>query len=76
MFKGINFKEFLNDHREWHAFVDGFGIVFCPFLLLVKGIRRDLIKEIKGELHYFLFGAFLGVIAAVQFWIGVYKVVF
>ena len=76
MFKWFDIKEFLSTPKEWHAFVDGFGITFCPFLLLVRGIRRELIKEIKGELHYFLFGAFLGVIAAVWFWIGVFKVVF
>lgn len=57
---GINFKQFLSEHREWHALVDGFGLVLCPFLLLVPEIRKELLGEIAGELHYFVFGGVLG----------------
>ena len=58
-----NLKEFVSDHREWHALVDGFGIVICPLPLLLCGVRKELVKEIRGELHYFLAGAILGVVA-------------
>lgn len=57
-----NLKEFVSDHREWHALVDGFGIVICPLPLLLRGVRKELVKEIAGELHYFLAGAILGVV--------------
>lgn len=67
MFGGITFKEFLSDYREFHALVDGWGIVLCPFFLAVQGIRKLLISEIGEELHYFLFGGVLGVWT----WVGI-----
>jgi hypothetical protein len=70
MFKWFSIKEFLSTPEEWHALVDGFGLVLCPLFLLVQGIREELLGEIVDELHYFLFGGVLGVWA----WIGIVKV--
>ena len=67
MLKGIDFKDFLNSQKEFHALVDGWGIVLCPFFLAVRGIREVLIGEIKDEMHYFLFGGVLGVWT----WVGI-----
>ena len=67
IFKGIDFSDFLSSHEEFHALVDGWGVVLCPFLLVVRGIREKLISEVENELHYFLFGGVLGVWA----WIGI-----
>ena len=78
MFKWFSIKEFLSTPEEWHALVDGFGLVLCPLFLLVRGIREELLREISGddeqhgELHYFLFGGVLGVFT----WIGIAKAVF
>jgi hypothetical protein len=60
-------KSFMNTDKEWHSFVNGFGIVAFPFLLLVRKIRIELARAIEGELHYFLFGCFLGVISLIGF---------
>jgi len=74
MFNGINFKEFLNNHGEWHALVEGFCDGFFPF---IRGVISDKLKtELAGEHHYYRAGVIVGVIAAVWFWIGVYKAVF
>ena len=59
LFGGIKLSQFLSEHREWHSLVDGFGLVLCPFLLLVPEIRKELLGEIAGELHYFVFGGVL-----------------
>ena len=72
MFKWFSIKEFLSTPEEWHALVDGFGLVLCPLFLLVREIREELLGEIADELHYFLFGGVLGV----WVWIGITKAVF
>ena len=71
MFKGINFKQFLSDYKEWHAAIEGFCDGFFPF---TKGvISNELKTELEGEHHYYRSGVILGVIAAVWFWVGVFK---
>ena len=70
---GIKFKQFLSEHIEWHALVEGVCDGFFPF---IKGVISDELKtELKGEHHYYRAGVILGVIGAVWFWIGVYKFV-
>jgi hypothetical protein len=70
---GLNLNQFLSEHEEWHALVEGFCDGFFPF---IKGVISDELKTDLGkEHHYYRPGVILGVIAAVWFWIGVYKAV-
>ena len=73
MFNGINFKQFLSEYQEWHALVEGFCDGFFPFIkgAISDGLKADLAKEH----HYYRPGVILGIIAAVWFWIWIYKVV-
>ena len=75
MFNGINFKEFLSTHEEWHSLVEGFCDGFFPFGNKYQP-SKELKQAIEGEHHYYRSGFIVGVIAAVWFWIGVYKAVF
>jgi len=75
MFNGINFKEFLSTHKEWHALVEGFCDVFMPFVKRYEP-SKELKENIQGEHHYYNAGRVIAFIAVVWFWIGVYKVVF
>ena len=62
MFDGIKPKTFLNTHQEWHAYLIGFCVGFCPWIPeLIQS--ANLRKLIKGEEHYFVAGAVPGFIA-------------
>jgi hypothetical protein len=70
--KGIKPSTFLSTHQEWHAFVNGFCEVLCPFpprfRLRAPSPVQDatgdkLFQEIKDEYHYYVFGRVIGVIA-------------
>jgi len=74
LLKGIKLSTFLDTHQEWHAVVEGFCDGFFPF---IRGVISDKLKtELAGEHHYYRPGVILGVVAAVWFWIGVFKAVF
>ena len=60
-------KEFCNDSQEFHALVDGFGVVMFPLFLLRQEFVLALLEHIEDELHYALFGGFLGV----WMWVGI-----
>ena len=64
MLKGINFKEFLNDFKEWHALVIGFCEGVCPWWTRYK-ISDDLKKQVEEEFHYYVVGRVIGVIGVV-----------
>ncbi|MGB6873343.1 MAG: hypothetical protein WBE46_04285 [Dehalococcoidia bacterium] len=55
--KGIKPSTFLSTHEEWHAFVNGFCEVLCPWP------PRHSINSINSEYHYYQFGRAFGVIA-------------
>jgi hypothetical protein len=68
----LDIKEFMNTYGEWHAFVEGFCEVLCPWpprvrLRAPSPVRDDkgdpLLQEIKDEYHYYAFGRAMGVIA-------------
>ena len=71
---GINFKQFLSEHTEWHALVEGLSDGFC-----VRESRHKLSDERKAELegehHYYNparavgFAALLVVGAALTRWV-------
>jgi len=65
---GINFKEFLSDYKEWHAFVEGFSEGFCPRKAKYEpwdegNEDEDLLKSLRKEHHYYNAGRVLGVMA-------------
>ena len=59
MFKGIDFKNFLSNPQEWHAFVEGFGDGFCPW-----GTNYEPSEELKADIckehHYYTGGSAVG----------------
>ena len=60
MFKGIDFKDFLNDWREWHALVEGFADGFCFNKTVPYWPNSELLKDLQGEHHYYNAGRALG----------------
>jgi len=69
--KGIRPSTFLSTHQEWHAFVNGFCEVLCPWPPRRKHMHADLQKEIKAEYHYYQSGRAIGVIA----WLIIAKII-
>ena len=70
----INLKEFMNDPKEWHAFVEGFSEVFC-FWRERHELEGELLEDPKSEHHYYVFGRTIGFVCLVLFGVGVYKLV-
>jgi len=66
MFNGINFKQFLSTHQEWHALAEGFCEVMCPWPAR-HAISDELQEELCKEHHYYVFGRAAGVVV----WIGI-----
>lgn len=52
---------------EWHALVQGFCEVMCPWPPRHKDMTDDLKGEITNEHHYYMSGRALGIPA----WIGI-----
>jgi len=78
--KGIRLTAFLDCYQEWHAFVQGFCEVLCPWPPRVRlrapspvqdATGDSLLQEIKDEHHYYMFGRALGVIA----WLIIAKII-
>ena len=72
---GIKFKQFLSEHQEWHALVEGFGDGFC----LRKGNYEpdaERLLDIQKEHHYYNAGRVIGFIALVGFAAAIIKAVF
>jgi hypothetical protein len=60
--KGIRLSAFLDTYQEWHALVEGFCEVLCPWPARHK-LSRKLSNDLRGDHHYYAFGRALGVIA-------------
>jgi hypothetical protein len=60
--KGIRPSAFIDCYEEWHALVEGFYEVLCPWPARHK-ISRKLSNDLRGDHHYYMFGRALGVIA-------------
>jgi len=69
--KGIKPSAFLDTHQEWHALVNGFCEVLCPWPPRHKSMHRKLQKQIASEYHYYMFGRAMGVIA----WLIIAKII-
>jgi hypothetical protein len=68
--KGINISAFLSCYQEWHALVEGFCEVLCPWPPKHEP-SEELLTDLKGDHHYYMFGRALGVIA----WLGIAKLI-
>ena len=60
--KGIRITDFLDCYQEWHAFVEGFFEVLCPWPAKHK-LSGQLLDDLKGDHHYYAFGRATGIIA-------------
>jgi hypothetical protein len=60
--KGIRLSAFLDCYQEWHALVEGFCEVLCPWPPR-RFISEENEKDIASEYHYYMFGRAIGVIA-------------
>lgn len=56
---GINFKQFLSDHKEWHALVEGLSDGFC-LRDSDYALAKKLLHELRKEHHYYNAGRALG----------------
>lgn len=55
---------FMNTPAEWHAFVEGFCETFC-FWRANYEPSKELLKDLKSEHHYYVFGRVIGFICLV-----------
>jgi len=60
--KGIKLSAFLDVYQEWHAFVEGLFEVLCPWPARYQP-SEELLNDLKGDHHYYVFGRAMGVIA-------------
>ena len=68
--KGLNIHGFMDVYQEWHAFVEGLCEVLCPWPAKHQ-LSGQLLKELKADHHYYVFGRAIGVIA----WLIIAKIV-
>jgi len=66
----LDIKEFMNTYVEWHAFVEGFCEVLCPWPARYRP-SEELLNDLKGDHHYYVFGRAMGVIA----WLVIAKII-
>ena len=64
-FKWFDCRNFLDTYQEWHALVNGFCEVVCPWPTRYKPSEENE-KDIADEFHYYQFGRVLGLFT----WIG------
>jgi len=60
----------MDTYQEWHAFVNGFCEVVCPWSTRYNPSKEN-VKDIANEFHYYQFGRVLGVLA----WIGLIRLI-
>jgi len=69
--KGIDIRYFMDCYEEWHALVQGWAEVICPWRPMHRILSEILANEIKSEHHYYMVGRALGVFT----WIGIAKLI-
>jgi hypothetical protein len=60
--KGLDPSAFMDVYQEWHAFVEGFCEVLCPWPARHQ-LSGELLADLQGDHHYYAFGRATGVIA-------------
>jgi hypothetical protein len=68
--KGLEFRHFMDTYEEWHAFTQGFCEVLCPWPARYRP-SEELLNDLKGDHHYYVFGRAMGVIA----WLIIAKII-
>ncbi|MFU8796500.1 MAG: hypothetical protein ACNA7X_04320 [Dehalococcoidia bacterium] len=61
--KGVRLAHFLDTVAEWHALVQGFSEVMCPWPPRHRLPAGKLLREINEEYHYYVAGRVLGILA-------------
>jgi hypothetical protein len=61
-FSWFHLSNFMDTYQEWHAFVEGFCEVLCPWPAKHQ-LGGELLTDLQGEHHYYAFGRVVGVIA-------------
>lgn len=61
-FSWFHLSNLMDTYQEWHAFVEGFCEVLCPWPARHQ-LTGELLKDLDGEHHYYVSGRALGVIA-------------
>ena len=69
--QALKHRYFLDTVAEWHALVQGFSEVLCPWPPRYEVLSQKLAKEINDEHHYYMFGRVLGVLA----WLAIAKII-
>jgi hypothetical protein len=59
---GIKPSTFLSTHEEWHALVEGFCEVLCPWPAKSE-LSQQLLDDLKADHHYYMLGRALGILA-------------
>ena len=62
MFKWFNPRNFLDTYQEWHALVEGFCEVMCPWPAR-HPLTGQLLDDLQADHHYYMFGRALGILA-------------
>jgi hypothetical protein len=60
--KGINISAFLSCYQEWHALVEGFCEVLCPWPARHQ-LSGELLNDLTADHHYYTLGRALGILA-------------
>jgi hypothetical protein len=60
--KGIRISTFLDCYQEWHALVEGFCEVLCPWPARHQP-AAELLNDLRGDHHYYMLGRALGILA-------------
>lgn len=72
---GIKLSRFCDTHQEWHALVNGWCEIICPWPPFRKVMSKALAEELANEYHYYNFGRVLGLVSLIGIILGVIKVV-
>ena len=72
-FKWFDIHNFMDTYQEWHAFVEGFCESFCFWKARYEP-SEELLKDLRSEHHYYVFGRTVGFISLVGFLTGTIKV--
>ena len=60
--KGIRPRNFLDCYQEWHALVEGFCEVLCPWPPR-HPLTGQLLADLQADHHYYMSGRALGILA-------------
>jgi hypothetical protein len=60
-FGWLDLANFFDVYQEWHAFVEGFCEVMCPWPARY-GPSEELLKDLKDEHHYYMWGRAVGIL--------------